>query len=281
MDVWKEHLLTAEEQKGFETDGYFLVENALSAGHVVRLCEAMDRCETEARDAKGGEAEKRLNQHDLIERDPSFMDMIDLPTTFPKVWGLMGWNIHLFHTQMVITPPHTQERIEKRLGWHQDNNRMNKDFETSIMSHPRVSMKVAYFLSDTREVGRANFYIVPGSHISGGVQFANEDDLMPEGALPTQVKPGDALFFDRRLWHAASANVTDVERRVLFYGYSYRWLQTKSNMDLAHLYDQADPIRRQLLGHATSGNGRFSPLEEDVPLREWIRENLGEEAVAA
>ena len=209
------------------------------------------------------------------------MDLIDLPSTFPKVWGLMGWNIHLFHTQMVITPAHTQQRIEKRLGWHQDNNRMNKDFETSISSHPRVSMKIAYFLSDTTEVGRANFYIVPGSHLSGGVRFENDDDLVPMGALPTQVKPGDALFFDRRLWHAASPNVSDVERRVLFYGYSYRWLQTKSNMDLAHLFGQVDPIRRQLLGYATSGNGRFSPIDEDVPLRDWIRSNLGDEAVVA
>ena len=104
---------------------------------------------------------------------------------------------------------------------------------------------------------------------------------MPEGALATQVKPGDALFFDRRLFHAASPNISDAERRVLFYGYSYRWLRTKSNMDLDHLYGQVDPIRKQLIGHATSGNGRFSPLDEDVPLREWIRVNLGEEAVSA
>ena len=160
-------------------------------------------------------------------------------------------------------------------------DRMNKDFETEIASHPRVSMKVAYFLSDTRAVGRANFYIVPGSHRAGRVVYADDAELLPEGALATQVKPGDALFFDRRLWHAASPNVSDVERRVLFYGYSYRWLRTKSNMDLAHLYDKVDPIRKQLLGYATSGNGRFSPQDEDVPLREWIRRNVGERAVDA
>lgn len=216
MEVWKENLLTSDEHDAFEQEGYFVVENALSPDEVDRINAAMDRCEIQSRNAKGVEAEKRLNQHDLIERDPVFMDLIDLPTTFPKVWGLMGWNIQLFHTQMVITPPHTQERIEKRFGWHQDNNRMNKDFETARPTHPRVSMKVAFFLSDTREEGRANFYIVPGSHVSGAVHFANDDDLMPEGALATQVKPGDALFFDRRLFHAASPNISDAERRVLF-----------------------------------------------------------------
>lgn len=279
MNEWKQHLLTTAESEAFDRDGYFVVENALSPDQVDRANAAMNRCEREARDAKGEAEAARLNQHDLIERDPVFLEMVDWPRTFPKVFGLMGWNIQLFHTQMVITPPHTAEKIEKRVGWHQDNNRMNRDFETDIPTHPRVSMKIAYFLSDTREVGRANFYIVPGSHRTGGVTYENDDDLFPNGALATQVKPGDALYFDRRLWHAASPNVTDVERRVLFYGYSYRWLRTKSNMDHDHLYDQVDPIRRQLLGYATSGNGRFSPKDEDVPLREWIREHLGEEAV--
>jgi ectoine hydroxylase len=280
MTEWKDHLLTEEERQAFDTDGYFLVKDALASETVDRVNAAMDKCEREAREEKDGKGDGRLNQHDLIERDDVFLNLIDHPPTFAKVFGVLGWNIQLFHTQMVITPGHTAERIEKRLGWHQDNNRMNKDFETAIPSHPRVSMKVAYFLSDTRKVGRANFYIVPGSHESGRINYASENDLLPEGALATQVKPGDALFFDRRLWHASSPNVTDVERRVLFYGYSYRWLRTKSTMDHEHLYDQVDPIRRQLLGYATSGNGRFSPKEEDVPLREWIRDNLGEDAVA-
>ena len=59
------------------------------------------------------------------------------------------------------------------------------------------------------------------------------------------------------------------------------WPRTKSNMDLDHLYDQVDPIRKQLIGYATNGNGRFAPLEEDVPLKAWIEEHLGEKAVMA
>ncbi len=45
--------------------------------------------------------------------------------------------------------------------------------------------------------------------------------------------------------------------------------------------ERSDPVRRQLLGVGpTGGMGFTSPKEEDVPLREWIREHLGEEAVA-
>ena len=51
MEVWKEHLLTSDEQDAFEQEGYFVVENALSPDEVDRINAAMDRCEIESRDA--------------------------------------------------------------------------------------------------------------------------------------------------------------------------------------------------------------------------------------
>ncbi|MBV7327744.1 hypothetical protein KFU94_05685 [Chloroflexi bacterium TSY] len=51
-------------------------------------------------------------------------------------------------------------------------------------------------------------------------------------------------------------------------------------MQIDHLLDQVDPIRRQLLGWATSANGRYDPTPEDVTLCSWIAEHVGEEAVS-
>ena len=49
----------------------------------------------------------------------------------------------------------------------------------------------------------------------------------------------------------------------------------------ARWIDRCDPIRAQLLGASPSGgHGYTSPTEEDVPLKGWIREHLGPEAVA-
>jgi ectoine hydroxylase len=64
------------------------------------------------------------------------------------------------------------------------------------------------------------------------------------------------------------------------YGYSHRWLRTKSDMHHDGLFDRVEPIRRQLLGWASSANGHFEPADEDVPLRAWIREHLGDLRVA-
>ncbi len=91
-------------------------------------------------------------------------------------------------------------------------------------------------------------------------------------------KPGDAVFFDRRLWHTASPNWSDITRRVLFYGYGYRWLRTKDDMTVDHLWESVSPTRRQLLGWSVNANGRFSPTDEDVPLRMWLKKHSPAEA---
>ena len=158
------------------------------------------------------------------------------------------------------------------LGWHQDSGRLNNDFETS--PRPRVSLKIAYFLTDTREEGRGNFYVLPGSHLQD--DFPGPDRKEPvRGCIPIRVAPGTAVFFDRRIWHSASANYWTEPRRVLFYGYSYRWLRPRDDMQVAHYIDRCDPIRQQLLGVTHSGGrGYTSPTEADIPLKHWIEEHV-------
>jgi ectoine hydroxylase-related dioxygenase (phytanoyl-CoA dioxygenase family) len=196
------------------------------------------------------------------------------------VWGILGWNIQLYHSHLAITPPGPPDeaQVNKRLGWHQDSGRLNIEMETT--PRPRISLKVAFFLTDTTELGRANFYVAPGSHLQNQLTFPADGVSDPEGATPVQVPPGTAVFFDRRLWHAASPNFSKVSRKVLFYGYSYRWLRPRDNMTVSHFMDRCDPIRRQLLGAGTGGFGYTSPSDADVPLKTWIREHLGEAAVA-
>jgi ectoine hydroxylase-related dioxygenase (phytanoyl-CoA dioxygenase family) len=155
---------------------------------------------------------------------------------------------------------------------------MNIDFETPP-PHPRVSVKVGYFLTDLPRPGMGNLCVVPGSHLRGRPEVALFDQ--PGGATQITAAAGDAVLFDRRIWHAASTNQSDTTRVFLTYGYSYRWLRPKSKMQHESLFGRCDPIRRQLLGAAPAGaNGYFDPTDDDVPLRGWIREHLGDGAVA-
>ena len=180
-----------------------------------------------------------------------------------------------FHTQLIVTPPAPAGAPPGPYGWHQDNNRMNLDLETT--PQPRVSVKVGYFLTDFPRPGMGNLTVVPGSHL--GARPDPSGDEASERAVEVIAEGGDAVLFHRRLWHAASTNTSDRARVFVTYGYSYRWLRPKSAMQHADLFERVDPISRQLLGWASTANGYFEPTADDVPLREWIRERLGENAV--
>jgi len=277
-----DYCLTEEERLRFETDGFFIVEDVLPDTMVDQLAQVADRVDQEHRDERGLGPYDRVNVLDFIGKDEGFLTLLDWYKTFPKVFGILGWHIQLYHTHLVVTPPSeeglTLEHDGLGVGFHQDTGRLNLDFETH--PRPRVSIKVAYFLSDTSEEGRGNFYVVPGSHLAD--DFPGEDrKSVPEEAVPVLAPKGSAVFFDRRLWHSATKNYWDEPRRVLFYGYSYRWLRPRDEVSVDHYLDRCNPIQKQLLGASKSAFTYTSPKDDDVPLRDWIRENLGEEAVVA
>ena len=259
--------LTDDERNTFNETGILTIEDALSVGQVAALTAAVDQT-VESR--LGPDARTALFYPNFIPDSPLFADLVDYERILPKVWGILGWNIYLYHAHLIVTPPSGKPVDDATFGWHQDSGRVNLEMESH--PRPRLSLKVAYFLSDTSEPGRGNFWVVPGSHLRDTLDRPTSGVGQPEGAVPVLAKPGSAVFFDRRLWHTASPNWSDVTRKVLFFGYSYRWLRTKDDMTVQSLWEQSDPIRRQLLGYGTSANGFYSPTDEDVPLRGWLRE---------
>ena len=276
-----EYCLTEKERREFEQNGFFVVEDALPPPLVEALVTVVDRLDARYRPEMGRGPHDLLSLRDFVGKDDLFLELLDWPRTFPKVWGILGWHIQLYHSHLNVTPPSlpAERTVKKRLQWHQDSGRLNADMETN--PRPRISLKVGYFLTDTRETGRGNMHVIPGSHVQNRIDLPADGVSDPAGAVPLQVAPGTAVFFDRRIWHAPSPNHSSMTRKALFYGYSYRWLRPRDDMTVAHLMDRCDPIRRQLLGASpTGGYGYTSPTDDDVPLRTWLREHLGEAALA-
>jgi ectoine hydroxylase len=277
MNAWLDHLLTDAERSAFDADGFLLVRDALGEPLRSEIESIVDEHDSEFRSTPGVGPFNVLNEHDLIGKEPRWLELLDLPATFPKVFGIMGWHIKLFHTQLLVTPPVGPAAQPGGYGWHQDNNRMNRDLETEI--HPMISLKVGYFLTDVSAPGHGNLCVVPGSHRLTRGEFVVGRDGQPSGAIEVLANPGDAIVFDRRLWHSASSNRSARSRKFLTFGYSYRWLQPKSAMRHDDLLTMVDPVRRQLLGACTSANGYYDPQPEDVPLREWMEANLAAQTV--
>ena len=271
------YALTDTEATAFDRDGFLVVEDALSADHVDELSALVDRLIADGGFTRTphGSRDGRVNAIDVAGLHPALLDLVDHPRTLPKVWGILGWNIHLYHSHYITAPqiprPANGEAAPT-LGWHQDSGRINQDVETN--PRPRLSLKVAYFLSDASEAERGNFWVLPGSHLRNEIELPESGRGQPDGAMPVCVPPGTSVLFDRRLWHAGSPNYSPIVRKALFFGYSHRWVHARDEVTVPpDLWEAADPIRRQLLGYATSQHGRTSPADADVPLRGWLEQH--------
>ena len=269
------HRLTPAEKQHFDEHGWLQIEDVLPPSQVGALTALTDAIHQKQLSG-GHDAKSSMFYPNFIPENALFADLVDHEMILPKVWGILGWNIYLYHAHLIVTAPSGQEGNDKTFGWHQDSGRVNQEMESH--PRPRLSLKVAYFLSDTSEAGRGNFWIIPGSHLRDDLQRPADGIGQPEGAIPVLAKPGSAVFFDRRLWHTASPNWSDVTRKVLFYGYGYRWIRTKDDMTVSDLWEQSDPIRKQMLGYGVNCNGHYSPSDDDVPLRGWLKEHSPEAA---
>lgn len=267
--------LTSDERRFFDEQGYLILEDILDRNHLAALTESSDRIYA-ARVTAGHDPKTALFYPNFIPDDPLFTSLVDYEKILPKVWGILGWNIYLYHAHLIVTPPSGKEMDDKTFGWHQDSGRVNQEIESH--PRPRLSLKVAYFLSDTGEAGRGNFWVIPGSHLQDNLIRPENGYGQPDGAIPVCVKPGTVVLFDRRIWHSATPNWSEITRKILFYGYGYRWIRTKDDMTVQSLWESSHPIRRQLLGWGVNANGFYSPTDEDVPLRVWLKEHSPDDA---
>lgn len=263
------HRLSDTERTFFETNGYLIVENAIDDKLSSRLLAAVDR--VDARERSADLQGKLLSVPDIIQEDDAFVELSTQTTTFPKVWGILGWNIYLYHSHLDVTPTENAIAQNWSVAWHQDSMRVNDEIESN--PRPRLSLKIGYYLSDVSQPGRGNTLVVPGSHLNNEIDCEADGESNPAGAEPLCVPAGSAVLLDRRIWHSRSANSSDIARKVVWLGYSYRWLRPKDEMTVAHLYAQLDPIPRQILGDGLTANGVYDPTDADVPLRQWLREH--------
>jgi ectoine hydroxylase len=113
------HALTPEERTAFERDGFLLIPDALDPNLRTELYSTALRRDRKFRSETSVDQHAILNEHDLVGKDRAWLDAIAPPRVFAKVLGIMGWNIQLFHTQLLVTPPAPANSIAGPYGWHQ------------------------------------------------------------------------------------------------------------------------------------------------------------------
>jgi ectoine hydroxylase len=244
--------MTADERTQFDRDGFLVIRSVLNDDEVALARGAVLRFREKA-GAAGA-----LHQLSAVTACPDLAFLLDHRVAFRYIWSILGWNIHVYHSHVDVHPQ-IRERQPDWWHWHQDGGRQNRELETD--PRPRMSVKLAYWLSDVSETGRGNFTVVPGSHKMNwlpGPPGRGVSWPTPAGALQITANPGDLVVFDRRLWHARSDNYSPVTRVGVFFGYTYRWVAGRD--DVAGLpatpeWESFSPVQRQLLGHAGDGSG--------------------------
>jgi ectoine hydroxylase-related dioxygenase (phytanoyl-CoA dioxygenase family) len=269
--------MTDDQRERFDRDGYIVLPGVLTGDEVARYTAAVDEVYRQA--AARGELgpDRSLHRLSAVASCPELSGLVDHPGAFALVWSVLGWNVHVYHSHVDVHPPVSAAR-PFWWHWHQDGGRQNRELETE--PRPRMSVKVAYWLSDVSRPRRGNLLVVPGSHRTNWLPGPPRRDVLwrpPERAVPVEVGPGDAVLFDRRLWHARSDNRSPVVRKAVFFGYTYRWVASRDDVDRLPGQDWwagLSPVQRQLLGKLPAGSGDhlWGHEPQTVPLYTALRE---------
>ena len=270
-------MLSYQQQAQFRTHGYLLIPDALADIGLLRLRETYERVRQQTQGAwrkaiaadngKGvyGLGEAAHVMLDLYQYDPLFLDLANNPTIIPIAEAVVGPDLQLTELVGHNHPAGTAAHIE----WHRD---------WPPWSHPTqiLKAKVFYCLDDiTDDMGP--FSVVPGSHnrpsdppgsvnsfsaepgtqtpLYTGAQLEN----MPEMKKLTAAA-GTAIIWNVALWHTATANTSERDRRIITCGYTHFWVkQWEDRTPPKEIIAWADtPQKRQLMGiHAVQGRAAW------------------------
>jgi hypothetical protein len=268
--------MSARQRHDFEEDGFVVVPGALDRAEVDRCTHALDDLYDRNRRDGGLAPDGSLQRLGAVRACPPLAELLDHPATFPLVWSVLGWNIHVCHSHLNVHP-RLPAGTPPRWRWHQDGSRQCLDLETD--PPPRMSVFVGFFLSDVSVAGRGNLTLIPGSHRRTWLPGPPDPTVpwpAPDGAVELTAAPGDAVMFDRRLWHTRSDNHSEVTRKVVFLGYTFRWVVCRDDVvgiEDEPWYADLSPVRRQLLGAGDgTGDDRWGMRPDTVPLYTQLRD---------
>jgi hypothetical protein len=270
--------MTHAQRAAFDRDGFLLVRGALSDAEVAYYADAVDQVYAARQRTGAVPPGGPMHLLGAVANCREAAGLIDHPSAFPLVWSVLGWNVHIYHSHLDVHPPiRAPQRF--RFEWHQDGGRQNRELDGE--PRPRMSVKLAYWLSDVSRPGRGNLKVVPGSHTWNRIDGPPRRDIEwpdPQNAVEVCARPGDAVFFDRRLWHARTINRSDITRKAIFFGYTLRWVAIR-DQDASALADpDVSPVRRQLLGDVclgsaeAEGDHRWGHYPASTPLYQFLAE---------
>jgi hypothetical protein len=233
---------TGELAQTVADDGWAVI-GVLDRSLSQRLLLAVDEVMTRTSDS-GGAAP--LHQLSGLAQHPDLACVVDWPPLLDLVVRLLSPNVYVNHSHLDVHPPHPPTGAHR---WHRDNGLMGRDMRLLWRDQPRVTLKVAIYLTDVTDADDGALEVVPRSHLDTASRHPTE--AQPDG-VPILGPAGTVAAFDARLWHRRRDNLGPRVRRAMFLAYSYRWLTSRDTpFERVPEWAALSPVRRQLLGEPT------------------------------
>jgi hypothetical protein len=237
----------------YETQGFVHLPGILEPAFLVRMKAAFDRAiarHTEKWLAAGEAATPSFDLPHILDEDDVFVDLVDLPTVFPLLVEILGYDIQLiiaqarvFRPALTFVPP-----------WHSDLDGV-RGIDPGM--NPHFMAKIHFYPEDlTPAQGCLAF--IPGSHrYSIGtprprITYSQDSPLFKK-IVP---KAGDAVLFNPHIFHMCLDNLSAYVRKSLIYTYGHFWMKNYPSAVPTHLERVATTHqRKQLFGLRTGSRG--------------------------
>ncbi len=218
--------MTDEQKYLFDLQGYLVLKGVVPRPVVEACSAALDRFEKMPPEeyppplVLGPErTEQNLYISNILEGDPAFVPLIDLPAVLDVIAEVTGGPYRLNHTYAIYRWGGGYTRLHMhgtpilpKCQYHCRNGQM-----VSTLT------KVVYPMLDCGPEDGC-FAVIPGAHKSNfpkpwGSHPGENPPLQP---VPAQA--GDAIIFTEALTHGSTVNVSSRPRRTLYYCYSIGYM---------------------------------------------------------
>ena len=244
--------MTEEQKYLFDLQGYIVLKDVIPQSVIEACNKALNRFENMPPEEFPAplclgtpKTEKELYISNILESDPDFIPLIDIPEVLDVILGVTGGPYRLNHTYTIFrwgggyTGLHMHGTpIIPKCQYHCRNGQMVS------------TLTKAVFPMLDGDVEDGCFAVIPGAHKSNFPKpWGNHPDENPV-LTPIPAKAGDAIIFTEALTHGSMVNISGRPRRTLYYCYSIGYMPDWGGQGLHfsdHIMDNLSEEQREII----------------------------------
>lgn len=227
-------LLTDQQFKRYESDGFLVLDSVFSKDEVAQLLHAMESDVAEGpHRIVDGDSNELLALYASHQRIEAFSELVQSPQMLEPARTLVGEEVYTYQFKINVKPAFGKERV----AWHQDYTAWRM---ADRLPNPQL-VNIAILLDESTEFNGPLLF-VPGSHRSGNLRdnrtgsSAAELHLDPEdialkpqqatsmvhslGMRSAQAQAGSLVCFSPEIVHGSAPNMSPTPRRLLIVTYN-------------------------------------------------------------